>query len=293
MIKSFFSNIIFLFVFAFMIQSCESKKQNANLETEVKKDTTDLNQGDYESEGLEESIEAAFVIPIPSDEIIDEFYTAIFEKNNEKVLEMLETTYPAGYEPKNKISPIQALIWAGDNVLMVKAFQEGGAKINDDKNPMILVAAEYKRPKTLAYLIEKGCLIEKSGKESGAFNKAGFYAFYEGAKMLLLKGANQEIGDIRGKLWVFHQAVHKSDYEVLDALKLSKDDLDYNDYNGETALIIAVKSNNLKMVKYLLKKGVDKNKLETFDGGDDIFYGKLPIEIAKENNFQEIVEVLK
>jgi len=59
------------------------------------------------------------------------------------------------------------------------------------------------------------------------------------------------------------------------------------------ALIIAIKNNNIEMVQYLIQKGVDKNKPETFDCGDDISYGKLPIEIAKDNNFEEIVEILK
>lgn len=47
------------------------------------------------------------------------------------------------------------------------------------------------------------------------------------------------------------------------------------------------------MVQYLIKIDVDKNKTETFDCGDVIYYGKLPIEIAKANNLEEIVEVLK
>ncbi|WP_370630314.1 ankyrin repeat domain-containing protein [Pedobacter sp. D749] len=84
-----------------------------------------------------------------------------------------------------------------------------------------------------------------------------------------------------------------SDYKILNALRLTKDDLDFNECNGETALIIAINNNNIAMVQYLIKIDVDKNKPETFDCGDDIYYGKLPIEIAKANNFEEIVEVLK
>ena len=47
------------------------------------------------------------------------------------------------------------------------------------------------------------------------------------------------------------------------------------------------------MVKYLLKKGVDKNKPETFDAGDDISYGKKPVQIAVKMKFTEIAKLLK
>lgn len=294
--------ISFLILIAFTLQSCENKTEDESQENssaeELKKDSVD--NSIVKSEDLPAAAvyaeEVTRVIPndqIPSDEIVDEFYDAIFEKNTEKVIQMLGTKYPAGYEPKNKISPIQALIWSGDNPIIVKMFVDGGAKINKEGDPMILVAAEYKRPKILAYLIEQGCLTEPSGTPSGAFNKAGFHGFYEGARLLLFNGADQNIGDVRGKLWFYHEAVRKSDFEALNKLKLTKDELNHNDCEGQTALIIAIRKNNLKMVEYLLSKGIDKSKPETFDCGDDIYLGDLPIEIAKKKKNQEIIKVLK
>lgn len=47
------------------------------------------------------------------------------------------------------------------------------------------------------------------------------------------------------------------------------------------------------MVQFLLSKNVDKNKPETFDCGDDISYGKTPLQIAKEKGFSEIVTLLE
>ena len=79
----------------------------------------------------------------------------------------------------------------------------------------------------------------------------------------------------------------------MNALKFNKGDIDYHNYDGETTLIIAVKKNNPEMVKYLLKKGADKNKPETFDAGDDISYGEKPIQIAAKMKFTEIVKELK
>lgn len=227
---------------------------------------------------------------IPSREIVEEFYDAIFANNTQKALKMLGAQFPANYEPKNKIAPIEAAIWQ-NNLIVVKALVEGGALINKPNSDETYVetAADKDTIEILKYLIQKGGNI----KNSNAFNSAGFSHFYDSAKLLLLKGANQEKGDIRGKLWMFEEAVRRSDYEVLNALKLNKDELDSNNYEGETALIIAVKKNNLEMVKYLLKKGVNKNKPETFDAGDDISYGKKPIQIATKMKLTEIVKVLK
>lgn len=228
-------------------------------------------------------------IDTPTTETVEEFYKAIFDKDAKKVELMLETEYPASFAPKNKIPPLQAVIWTFDYVQLVKLLVEGGADIHNKDFSPVLTASEYGRLEILKYLIEIGCDI----KNNEAFNKAGFYQFYEGAKLLLKKGANQELGDVRGKIWVFEKAVIKSDYEVLDLLNLSKDELNYSNCNGETALIIAVKQNNLKMVKYLIGKNVDKNKPETFDCGDDISFGKTALELAKEHKFTDIIPLLE
>lgn len=225
----------------------------------------------------------------PSFELTEEFYEAIFKNNTEKVKDMIKTSFPAHYQPKNKISPLKAVIMNADNLQLAKLFIDGGADYDDKKDPAVVSAAEYKRLEILKYLIKKGA----DSKHNTAFNTAGFSHFYDGARYLLLQGANQKEGDVRGKLWVFHQAVRLSDYEVLNALALNKDEWDYNTYDGETALIIAVKNNDIELVKYLIKKGVNRNKPETFDGGDDISYGKLPIEIAKEKHHTEIIGLLQ
>jgi ankyrin repeat protein len=233
----------------------------------------------------------------PASEVTEEFYSAVFENNTQKAIKMLGTKFPANYEPKNKMTPLQAAIMQ-NNLALVKALVEGGANINNtekvstgesNSESAVEDAAGGGTLEILQYLLQKGGTITNNS----AFNLAGFGHFYDCAKLLLLKGANQDKGDIRGKLWLFEQAVRKSDYEVLNALKLNKDELDSNNYDGETALIIAVKNKNDNMVIYLLKKGVNKNKPETFDAGDDISYGKKPIQIATKMKLTKIVKLLK
>lgn len=224
---------------------------------------------------------------VPSRETVEEFYDAIFANDTQKAIKMIGTKFPANYEPQNKVTPLQAAIWQ-NNLVLIKALVEKGANINSSNAQAVEVAAEKGTVEILSYLIQKGGSISNK-----AFNTAGFGHFYDSAKLLLLKDASQEKGDIRGKLWVFEQAVRKSDYEVLNALKLDKEEINSHNYDGETALIIAVKNKNTEMVKYLLKKGADKNKPETFDAGDDISYGKKPIQIATKMKLTEIVKLLK
>ena len=274
-----FTILICSFIIGFVYTSCNPEvKKNQKVEREILDDVPLV--GNKQS-----------VSKLSSDtwKITDELYEAIFANNTERVIEMLKTKFEPNYEPKNKITPLKAVIMTADNITLAKFMIDGGATINDKKQDLILDAAEYNRLEILKYLIKKGVPF----KTNGSFSKAGFYQFYDGAKYLLLHGANQDSGDIRGNLWIFHEAVKKSDYQVLNALKLSKENLDYNDCNGQTSLLIAIKNNDVEMVKYLIKRGVDKNKPETFDCGDDTHYGKLPIQIAKDNNFDAIVELLK
>ncbi|CAM3736611.1 ankyrin repeat domain-containing protein [Mucilaginibacter galii] len=233
-------NTIVLFTFFFIIQSCDTK-------TKQGKQTTKNIPEDQES-NTKSSFTNKLKIPMPTHEIVDEFYEAIFANDNTKVREMLETKFPANYEPNNKISPLGAVIGTSDNLYLARLLVEGGANINGKENPPVVCCSEYGRLEILKYLVERNADI----KNNEAFNKAGFHQFYECGKFLLLNGANQEKGDIRGKLWFFEQAVTKSDYDVLHALLLTEDELNNNNCDGETALIIAIKQNNIQMVSYLI-----------------------------------------
>lgn len=226
-----------------------------------------------------------------SPEIINEFYDAVFADRTAEALKLIRTEqFPANAEPKTKILPMQAAIWQ-NNLLLVQTLAEGGANINPKDLSLIQVAAEKGFLDIVKYLFEKGALVNPL--PNGTFSAAAGSGNYDCAKYLLLNGANPELGELSNKLNYFLKAVTKQDYEVINLLRLSKSDVDYNDCNGATALIMAIKANDGKMVQYLIEKGADKNKPETFDCGDDISYGLKPLQLAEKMNNEVIIGLLK
>lgn len=224
---------------------------------------------------------------LPSRETVEMFFDAIESKDLQKVEQMLVTQFPGSYLPDYKVSPLEFAIWNND-LAMIKLLVSHGADVNSREFESLYEAATRGQIETVKYLIEKGANID-----SEVVSIAGSGNQYEMAKYLLLLGANATKGEASGKLWIFFQAVRTNDFTVLNLLKLSKEEYNYNNCDGETALIIAVKMNNIEMLNYLLQAGADKNKEETFDCGDDTSYGSKPIDIARKKKFTAIIKLLK
>lgn len=224
-----------------------------------------------------------------TEEAVSKFYDAVFSNNEALAIEMLESKeFPGNSEPTGKIAPLQAAIWQ-NNFNIAIGLIERGANLNSPSYSPVLTAAEYGACEILAYLVEHGA----SFREIGSFRTAGFYQHYGCARFLLEQGANQEIGDLSGKLWVLHEAVLRADYGVLDLLVLSPEEINTMNCEGENALILAVKQRDVRLAKYLLKRGADKNMPETFDCGDDSWFGLTPAQIAKKNKDTKMLDALK
>lgn len=224
-----------------------------------------------------------------SEEAVSKFYDAVFSDNEVLAIEMLESKeFPGNSEPAGKIAPLQAAIWQ-NNFNIAIALIEHGASVNGPSYSPVLTAAEYGACEILAYLVEHGAHF----RDIGSFRTAGFYQHYACARFLLEQGVNQEIGDLRGKLWVLQEAVIRADYGVLDLLVLSSEEVNSMNCDGENALILAIKQRNVHLVEYLLKRGADKNMPETFDCGDDVSVGLTPMQLAQKNKDIKMQQALK
>ena len=95
------------------------------------------------------------------------------------------------------------------------------------------------------------------------------------------------------RLNFFLVCVKHNDYEVLDLLDFRDSALEGDSCYGETVLTVAVRGNNIKMVKYLLKRGVDINKREFPACYDDAVEEENAYEIALDLGYKDIADLLK
>ena len=98
---------------------------------------------------------------------------------------------------------------------------------------------------------------------------------------------------IETRLKFYLRAVQLNDYSALELIDFTDEALEHDSCEGETGLTIAVRENNIKMVKYLLSRGVNKEKREFPDCFDDAQEGQNAYEIAVDLGFNEIIELLK
>jgi uncharacterized protein len=233
------------------------------------------------------STKTKFITNTSNDEMIEKFYDAIIADDQVLINKMLEKEFPANFEPKTKMPALELAIWE-NRYEIAKTLIEKGARTRNGDFSSLLVASEYGRLDILKYLIE----VRHEKIDETAFSVASFSGKYDCAKYLLLKGANQDKGDIRGKLSFLIETIKNNDLESLKALKFNEGEIDYHDCEGKTPLIIAVENNSLEILDYLIKNGADINKPETFDCGDDISIGLKPLEIAKKKGNKEIIDRL-
>ena len=121
------------------------------------------------------------------------------------------------------------------------------------------------------------------------------YNTYVSYRLIVLYkiGFSEIITDEESRLDFFIALVYNNDYEVLKLLDFKDSALERNSCYGETVLTAAVRRNNIVMVKYLLKRGVDKNKREFAACYDDAQEEQNAYEIAVDLGYEKIVDLLK
>lgn len=223
---------------------------------------------------------------VPSKEIVNQFYDAVRENNFDVAKRLItDKKFPANFEPTDKVTPLQMVIWQ-NNLELVKTLVENGANINSKVKSAVEEAAGKGFLEILTFLVE-------NGGDKNYFSTAASNDHYECAKYLLLKGANQNSEEGDAKLRFLLDAIKKADFTSLNALTIDKNLINQNNCDGETPLIATIRKKDAKLVKFILSKGASKTKPETFDCGDDVSYGLKPIQIATKLKNAEVIKLLK
>lgn len=217
---------------------------------------------------------------------IDAFYTAIRENNFPLVKKIVDQGFPIKTILPGETAPVLAAIWK-KNMPMVEYMVDKGADITTNKN-LVDAAIEYGNREITFYLIKKGAYAKN------ALYTAIFYENFAIAKELYLNHQPQILNqEDPGKLLLL--AVKNKDLEFIKKLPLKgkNSPLDFFDYDGYNALLLAVEKNDTEIAKYLLSQGADKKSRITFETDNGMVSGKTALQMAKANKNAELMKLLK
>lgn len=238
------------------------------------------------------------------DKILSE--TAIFADNlknglNEKFNQKGVRTSSENYK-NGKLEGISRKFNDGGELLSVSYYVDGieMAVINVSENPELRDIYDYYQQKNLNKIIDNknlwypilwlGINLEKSDILSALENEMKMYAADIADFQVFQRESNTKYDDYNRKLYFgltpLSYAVNiTAPTEILQKFASDKDNIDMQNPRGTSALVEAVRLNNLQMVKYLLAN--QANVSEIYGGGNTILLYAL-----KENTQNEIAAEL-
>ncbi|WP_163217663.1 ankyrin repeat domain-containing protein [Bacteroides sp. 224] len=170
--------------------------------------------------------------------------------------------------------------------------------IEKDNFVLILEYLGNEKTDSLNLLLSHICKKEKidiSDWDTKYIDSGFSHNYHIDYRLIILYGINfKKIEpDWENRLNFFIASVYLNDYEILDLLDFKDTALEGNSCYGNTVLTTAVRQNNTKMVKYLLDRGVDKNKRELATCYDDSEEEMNAYEIALSLGNKELIDLLK
>lgn len=217
---------------------------------------------------------------------IDAFYDAIRENNFPLVKKIIDQGYPIKAMLPGETAPVLAAIWK-KNFPMVEYMVNKGANITANKK-LVDGAIEYGSAEITFYLIKKGAYAKN------ALYTAIFYENFGIAKELYMNHQPQITNnEDMGKFLLL--AVKSKDLEFIKKLPLKGKNslMDFFNYDGYNALLLAVEKNETEIAKYLLSQGADKKSRITFETDNGTVSGKTALQMAKANKNAELMKLLK
>jgi len=206
-------------------------------------------------------------------------------------VESLEATIESGYDINAKIEevdlpPLELALYMGQ-FESIKWLVSHGADLNNKEEPSFLIAVNFCDKEIIRYLAENGADIHVT-RDMGvdAFEEALFLERYDNLSIIDEVGHTAE--EYGGN--AFRTAVLRNQMDAVEIFIRLRVDINYHKYDmvftyNETPLCIAVRHDNLKMVKYLVEHGADTTIPDKT--------GMRPYNIALEQGNYKIAEYIK
>ncbi len=191
--------------------------------------------------------------------------------------------------------PLHVACFEG-KIEFVRRLIEAGADVNSiDRSLkttplMVALTYAYKNGYEIAeFLIESGADVNIVARSETALNKVFVMGLadereaYDFAMFLIERGARIDVGGYGN---VIFSAVSGNNLLMIEYLLKERNvDINFQNNNqGYTPLIFAVLCNKPEVVEYLINNGADISKTDA--------NGRTALDIAKENNYTEIIELL-
>jgi ankyrin repeat protein len=189
-----------------------------------------------------------------------DFYSAIRENNLARLKEMIASGADVNLRDGRGSTPLMNAAAVGSleaMKLLLKAGADVNAKNGLDTTALIWGALD---PAKVRLLVEAGAAVNVRSKlgRTPLLVAAGRPGSGEAVRLLLSKGADSKVADVRGSTPLV-EAARVDDIDMLRLLMSAPVNINAGGFVGMTALNLAVGHANLPAVKLLLEKGADVN----------------------------------
>jgi ankyrin repeat protein len=170
-----------------------------------------------------------------------------------------------------------------NNIIKLLISSKKQSKLELDK---ILIEVSYDgNLEFLLMLIKMGANIKTPHDESKALFSACENGKFETAKYLIENGVSIKVETLSGKFThCLHIAIKSCNIKLFKYIVKKSRDVDFVNFNGILPINVAIENDNLIFVKYLIKKGAHINRHDQ--------NGKYPLSVAIDNGNLQIVKYL-
>lgn len=259
-----YKKIIIAIIFIFAIVSC---KENSNI-----KQNSEISKNNIQNEKIMKAIENNDIQELNS----------ILEQGNVNINDIIEAEVDSDMELQVSMTPLMYASYLGNYEMARYLVEEKKVDVNIQNEygwTALIYASDEGRLEIVEYLVENGASIDA---ETLTITRDLEIFKY------LLKQGNVNINSVGylGMTALSLASIEESNLEMFEYLLENGADVNVQNDDGSTALMIASLYGNLEMVKYLLEKGANINAQDN-DNSTALIYA------SKWNNLEEVEYLVK